>query len=161
MTDGGDQIFCLDRVRIRDCLFTISPFWPTSLFSLQWKDRGGKSVSRQPADNQITQGTCGTFDQCGPSFYSKSDSVPKGVFVKGDKQEKPQACVRFLGFFIQVSCFCFICFCLILSSVSVWRWSYLEQCWSVPLASLPGVRFHRKPPLKSNFKQHFLFTIVT
>lgn len=35
------------------------------------------------------------------SFYSKklSDSVPKGVFVKGDKQEKSQACVRFLGFF--------------------------------------------------------------
>lgn len=121
MTDGGDQIFCLDRVRIRDCLFMISPFWPTSRFSLQWKDRDGKSESRQPADNQITQGICGTFDQRGPSFYSKklSDSVPKGGFVNGHKQEKSQASVRFLGGFMQVSRFCFISFRLILSPVSV------------------------------------------
>lgn len=59
-------------------------------------------MSRQPVDNQITQGICGTFDQCGSSFYSRkqSDSVPEGVFVKGDKQVKSQPCVRFLGFFL-------------------------------------------------------------
>ncbi len=54
MTDGGYQIFPLDKVKIRDCLFMMSPFCPTSPSPVM-KDWGGVAVSRQEADNQITQ----------------------------------------------------------------------------------------------------------
>lgn len=75
-------------------------------------------MSRQPADNQITQGICGTFDQRGPSFYSRkrSDSIPKGVFVKGDKRV---SALREISVFNASLVLLFICFCLILSPVSV------------------------------------------
>lgn len=54
MTDGGSQIFRLDRVKIRDCLLMMSPFLPTSASSVM-KECGGAAAPRQQADNQITQ----------------------------------------------------------------------------------------------------------